>query len=263
MAYYTVFSIAPLLIIAIGIAGQVFGEKAAQGESFAMIEDTLGSAGAQAVQDMLANVHVSGQSIPATILGFVILLFGASGVFLQLQASLNTVWKVIPRPGLAITDFIRERLLSFAVVLAMGASLLASLVFTAVLAAAGRYWTTFSFPGGVIIWQAVNALVSFAFVGLLFTLIFKLLPDAKVAWHDAIVGGVVTASLFTQGKYLLFLSLATERQRPPLERQAQLVVILVWVYYSSQLILFGAEFTYVHARQRGIIAPPTEKALAV
>lgn len=258
LAYYTAFSLAPLLVIAIAVASLVFGERAAQGEIVKQIEGTIGPKAAEAIQDMLKNTHASGGSVLATIVGFVLLFFGASGVFVELQDSLDTVWKVKPKPDRGFLDVVRDRFLSFTVVLGTGFLLLVSLILSAGLAAVGKFWASDAY-----IWQGVNSLVSFAFVTLLFALIFKLLPDATVAWQDVWIGAALTALLFTVGKYLIGLYLGQGSTATAFGAAGSLAIILIWVYYSAQILLFGAEFTRVYALRRGATVRPTANAEAV
>jgi membrane protein len=238
LAYYTVFSLAPLLLIAIGIASAVFGEEAAGGKIVEQIEQTVGTPAARAIQEMLKHTHESsGHALP-TVVGILVLLFGASGVFVELQDALNTVWKVKPELGQGLLPWLRDRLMSFSVVLGTGFLLLVSLVVSAALSALNNFLTPASLPGGVYLWQGVNLLVSFAFITLLFGVIFKLLPDAPVAWRDVWVGAAVTALLFTLGKYLLGLYLGRSGTTSAFGAAGSLVLLLLWVYYSSQILLF-------------------------
>jgi membrane protein len=263
LAYYTVFSLAPLLIIAIGIAGLVFGKEAAQGEIIGQVEDTIGAPAGKAIQDMLKHSYTSGESIWATVVGVVVLFFGASGVFVQLQDALNAVWRVTPKPGRGWMETIRERFLSFAAVLGIGFLLLVSLIISAALSALNRFLTPAALPGGVYLWQALNILVSLGFITLLFALMFKVLPDVRIAWRNVWVGALVTAVLFTVGKYLIGLYLGRSSTASAFGAAGSLVVILVGVYYSAQILLFGAEFTRVYACRHGACIEPKDYAMAV
>lgn len=261
LAYYSAFSLAPLVIIAIGIAGLVFEEQAARGGIVREIEGTIGHTAAVAVEDMVKHTSQSGQSGWAALTGLAVLLFGASGVFIQLQDALNTIWKVAVKPGRGLWNLIKDRFLSFAVVLGTGFLLLISLVVSAALSGLGQWLMQLGLPGGPGAWNAVNMLVSFGFITLLFAIIFKLLPDATVAWHDVWIGAVVTALLFTAGKYLLGLYLGQGSTTSAFGAAGSLVLILIWVYYSSQIMLFGAEFTQVYANRFGSHVVPTENAI--
>jgi membrane protein len=250
LAYYTVFSIAPLLIIVIGIASAVFGEQAAKGEISGQIRQTVGEPAATAIEDMLKDTHnTTGGALP-TVVGFAMLLFGASGVFVELQDALNTIWKVQPKPGQGLVTFLLDRLLSFTVVLGTGFLLLVSLVVSEALSALNHFVSSVSLPGGAYLWQGINLVVSFGFITLLFGLIFKILPDTPIRWRDVWVGALVTALLFTLGRYLLGLYLGRSSTTSAFGAAGSLVVILLWVYYSSQILLLGAEFTRIYSRYR-------------
>jgi membrane protein len=260
LAYYTVFSIAPLLLIAIAVAGHWFGEQAARGEILGEIEGLVGRPGAQAIEDMLRHIHTDGGGTLATVIGFVLLFFGASGVFIELQDALNTIWKVTPPPGNGLLALVRERFLSFAVVLGTGFLLLVLLIVSATLSALSEYWTPSTLPGGIGLWQLINGIVSFGFITLLFALLFKVLPQVHIAWGDVWFGAAGTALLFTLGKYLIGLYLGQSSTASAFGAAGSLVLVLVWVYYSAQILLFGAEFTRVHAQRRQQQAGAAEPA---
>jgi membrane protein len=261
LAYYSVFSIAPLLIIVIAVAGFVFGNEAAQGRIVHEIKDTLGSATAQAIQAMIANSRQTGKGLLAAVVGLVVLLVGASGVFGQLQDALNTIWKVAPRPGRGIRGILRDRFLSFTMVLATGFLLLVSLAITAALAALAE-WTS-ALPGEFYVWQVVNSAVSLALITLLFAFIFKVLPDVKIGLGDVWIGAAVTALLFVIGKHLIGVYLARSSVTSVFGAAGSLVVLLLWVYFSSQILLFGAEFTKAYATRHGRQIMPTENAISL
>ncbi|MBX7104558.1 MAG: YihY/virulence factor BrkB family protein [Gemmataceae bacterium] len=246
LAYYTAFGLAPLLIIAVAIAGHVFGEQAAAGRLSAELTTALGPTMAQAVEDILKTTDASASHSTATLVGVVALLFGAAGVFGQLQYALNTIWAVPPRPGNGILAWIKSRFLSFAMVLGTGFLLLVSLVINTTITAAG---STF-LPHVTNMMSTINATVSFTLVTLLLAIIFRALPDCHVAWGDVWVGAAVTAGLFTFGKYLLGLYLAKATIASAYGAAGSLAIILVWVYYASQIVLFGAQFTQVYAELR-------------
>lgn len=247
LAYYIVFSIAPVLIISISIAGLIFGEEAARGEIFGQIESTVGPGAAQSIQDMLANVSTPSGNIIMMIVGAVTLLIGASGVFAELQDSLNTIFRAPPQQGTGIWNAIRRRFLSFAMVLAIGFLLLVALVLSAVLSAVTKFVAPDALPGTVYLWQAITLLVSFGFVTLLFALIYKVLPDDELRWRDVFMGALVSAFLFTVGKFLLGLYLGQTSTVSSYGAAGSLVVLLIWVYYSAQILLFGAEFSRLYA----------------
>lgn len=260
LAYYSVFSIGPLVLLAAGIASLIFGQDAAQGKVVDEIKGTVGEPVAKALQQMLAHGSQSGWGTGATIFGVVALLFGASGVFGQLQDALNTVWKVAPKPGRGIWGIISDRFLSLTMVLGTGFLLLISLVLSAALSALSNSLNAL-FPGGAIVWQIVDQVVSFIVIGLLFAMIFRLLPDAQVAWRDVWIGAALTALLFSLGKFLLGWYLGREGVTSGFGAAGSLVIILLWVYYSSQILLFGAEFTRVYAQQFGSGVKPAPNAV--
>jgi membrane protein len=261
LAYYTIFSVAPLLVMALVIGGMVFGPQAAHGELAGKIEDAVEPAVALAIQDMLEHANQPGSGPLAIIAGSVVLLFGASGVFVELHDSLNTIWQVQPKPGRVFLGLVRDRFLSFTMVLGACFILLASLVMTAALAALAKFWTPVFLPGGMYLWQALNALVGLAIITLLFAMIYKYLPDARIAWRDVRVGAAVTALLFTLGKYLLGLYLSWSSTMSAYGAAGSLVLILIWVYYSAQVFLFGAAFTRVYAEHSGRGIRPADNAV--
>jgi membrane protein len=261
LAYYTVFSLAPLLLIAIAIAGAVFGEDAARGEIFAQLRGLLGAQAAAAVTSLIesANKPNSGGGI-ATIISVIILLFGASGVFGQLQMALNTIWEVKPKPGRAVKSFIQSRFLSFAMVLVIGFLLLVSLILSAILAVISNYFNNF-IPGFVALGQVINFAISFAVITFLFAAIYKFLPDVKIPWSNLWVGAGVTALLFNIGKFLIGLYLGSSSVSSGYGAAGSLIVILIWVFYSAQILLFGAEFTQVYSKYRGKPIRPSKHAV--
>jgi len=252
LAYYTVFSLPPLLLIVIAIAGLAFGAQAVQGQIVNQIQGLVGQTGAEAIQTMIAGAAIQGPGtgIIATILGLGALLFGATGVFGQLQGSLNTVWEVTPRPNRGIWGFIQDRFLSFSMVLGVGFLLLVSLVISAALSAIGEGLKNL-FPQFMALVQVFNFLFSFGLITLLFAMMYKFLPDAKIAWKDVWIGAAITALLFTVGRFLLGLYLGNSNVISTYGAAGSLVLILLWIYYSAQILLLGAEFTQVYARRYG------------
>lgn len=250
IAFYTIFSLAPLLIIAITIAGAVFGQDVAENELVGQIQGLIGKEGAEAVQAMIKNAQQpNSRGDIATIFGIVTLLFGASGIFGQLQEALNTVWNVKPKPGLNIKYFLQNRLLSFAMVLVIGFLLLVSLIISAVLAGVANFFGHL-FPGWIIFLQILNFMISFSVTTFLFALIYKVLPDIKVAWSNVWIGATFTATLFTIGKFLIGLYLGNSGISSSYGAASSFVIVLIWVFFSAQILLFGAEFTQVYAKQR-------------
>ncbi len=268
LAYYTVFSLAPFLVVVIAIVGLWFGQSKAQSQILSQIEGLVGSQGGQAIQDMIVGASRPRSSILATIIGIVLLLMGAGGLFGQLQDSLNTIWEVAPRPGRGIWGTIKARFLSFTLVLGIGFLLLVSLILSAILTAVGVYLKGL-FPGFETMMQIASFLFSFAIITLLFALIFKFLPDAETAWRDVWLGSAVTALLFAIGKLAIDLYVKNSNFTSTYGIAASLVIILLWVYYTGQILFFGAEFTQVYAKAfgKGIVpkpyaAPLSERARA-
>ncbi len=250
MAYYTVVSIAPLLLVIIAVAAFAFGREAAEGAIVSQIQGLVGETAAQAIQGMIQNASKPSTGILATIIGIVTLLAGASGVFAELQAALNTIWKAPARPDSGLLDLVRARFLSLMMVLGMGFLLLVSLVLSAGLAALGSYAETLlPLPESVL--HLISFVISFGVITLLFAMMYKILPDVPVAWNDVWMGAAVTAFLFTFGKFLIGIYIGKANFASTYGAAGSLVVILVWVYYSTQILLLGAEFTNVYARRHG------------
>jgi len=242
LAFYSVLSIAPLLVIVLAIAGSVFGEDAARGEIVLQMEDMVGRQGAEAIEDLIAHSHQREEGRMAATLGTIILLVGASGVFVELQDSLNTIWKVQAKPGRGIWNIVRERFLSFAMVLGTAFLLIISLVASAALAAVGKYTSSIlqGYEGTIALMEMGISLV---ILTILFGLIFKIVPDVHIGWRDTLLGAIVTALLFTLGKYLLALYLGRSSIASSYGAAGSLVVLVVWIYYSAQILYFGAELT--------------------
>jgi len=262
LAYYTVFSIAPLLIVVIAITGLVFGEEGARSAILGQVGGIIGEKTAKALEDMLQHAQRPSAGILGTILGLGTLLLGASGLFGQLQDALNTVWEVKPKPGRGIMGFLKDRFLSFVALMGTAFLLLVSLVLDAGLSAMGEalsHWL----PGPEAVLQVINFLLSFGVVTLLFAMIFKLLPDVKIQWGDVWIGAGVTALLFTVGKFLIGLYLGKSDIASAYGAAGSLVLLLIWVYYSAQILLFGAEFTKVYADRYGSRIEPAETAVPV
>jgi membrane protein len=253
MAYYTVFSIAPLLMIAIGIASLAFGRETAREQILSQMQDLVGPTGAKAIEAMLQNASSPSSGMIATIVGVITLLVGASGVFGELQASLNTIWDVPEREGGGLWRFVKDRFLSVLMVLGTGFLLLVSLILSTGLAAAGSFLLgVLPLPESVL--HLLNFALSFGMITVLFALIYKLLPDTTIAWRDVWIGAVLTAFLFEVGKLLIGLYIGKANFASSYGAAGSLVIILVWVYYSTQILLFGAEFTEVYAKDYGSLA---------
>jgi membrane protein len=228
LAYYTLFSLAPVLVVAIAIAGLAFGPEAVRGEIVGQIKGLIGVEGATAVQAMLEGAAKPSSSIPATILGIITFFIGATGAFLELQTDLDAIWRVKPKEDQSFFKaLVKQRLISFALVLGN------------------------MFPGVAVLWEAVNVVVSLAVISALFAMIYKVLPDVKLAWSDVVVGALVTAGLFTIGKSVIGLYIGASALSSTYGAAGSVIVILVWVYYSAQIILLGAEFTREYVERFG------------
>ncbi|MEP6574476.1 MAG: YihY/virulence factor BrkB family protein, partial [Gemmatimonadota bacterium] len=242
LSYYTLFALAPLLVIAIAVAGLVFGREAARGQIVGEIDGFLGRQAASMIQVMLEGASKPGASIIATIAGLVTFFLGATGVFVELQGALNVVWDVRRKAGGGIRGFTRDYLVSFGLVVGVGFLLLVSLVLSALMSALGKYMDSFTGSVGVAV-RLGHAIGSFLVITLLFTMIYKVLPDVKLQWRDVWRGAAVTALLFSGGKFLIGLYLGGSAVASTYGAAASLVLLMLWVYYSSQIVLFGAELT--------------------
>jgi len=252
LAYYTMFSLAPLLLIVISIAGFVYGQDAARGAIFAQLSGLVGAEGAAAVQGLLKSVNKPSESIVATIVGLVTLLLGATTVFGELQDALNRIWRA---PALTdaqsgLWNLIRRRVLAVGMILCIGFLLIVSLVLSAALAAVGT-WIGPAFDGWEALLHLVNFVISFAVITVLFAMIYKIMPRVDIAWRDVWLGAAVTALLFSVGKFLIGLYLGKSSVASGFGAAGSLVVLLVWIYYSTQIFLLGAEFTWVFANTYG------------
>jgi membrane protein len=251
LAYYTLFSIAPLLLIVISIAGILFGQAAARGEIFDQLQGLMGTEGAYALQGLLASVSKPGQGIAGTIVGIILTLLGATTVLNELQNSLDRIWRAPERvKSSGLWNLLRSRLPAFGMVLGIGFLLMVSLVFHAVMAALEK-WMKPVFGQWALLANAVNLGITFALTIAVFAMIYKLMPRVSIRWHDVWIGATVTAVLFTVGKYLIGIYIGRSGITSGFGAAGSLVVFLVWVYYSAQIFLMGAEFTWVYTRTFG------------
>ena len=259
LAYYTLFALAPILVVAITIAGFFFGAEAVQSEVSGQIRGLVGDAGGVAVQAMLEAASQRGDNTLATVIGLITFFLGATGAFLELQTALNAIWRVKPRADAGIKDMLLQRMVSFGLVVGVGFVLLVSLLVSAGLSALNRYVGAMV-PEIAVVWQGVNTLVSLGVVTILFAMIYQFLPDVDLRLRDVWVGGLVTAGLFTVGKFLIGLYLGTSGVASTYGAAGSVVVLLIWVYYSSQIVLLGAEFTRAYVERFGARPPPSEIA---
>ncbi|MCA0239327.1 MAG: YihY/virulence factor BrkB family protein [Proteobacteria bacterium] len=250
LSYYTLFSMAPLLLIVVSVAGLLFGADAARGEVAAQLEGLLGGPGAAAVQELLASVNWPAGSALATVTGLVLMLIGATTVFAELQGTLDHIWRAPAQPLGGWWAFFRARVLSFGLILGVGFLLIVSLLASAAMAALRTWWLPYVADWQVVV-DLIGSIFDFALVTVLFALIYKLMPRVRIAWSDVWVGAVVTAALFAVGRQLIGLYIGRGAVGSGFGAAGSLVAVLVWVYYSAQIFLFGAEFTWVFAHRVG------------
>lgn len=255
LAYYTLFSLAPLLLIVISVAGMVFGEDAARGEIAEQLQALMGDSGAKAVQDLLNSVREPAADSFATAVGLLLMLVGATSVFGELQDALDRIWRVPVRPQTSgWLTLVRARLLSFGMILAIGFLLTVSLVASAVLKVMGR-WLEPVFGGWYVVMTTVDAIGSFLLVAALFALIYKTMPRVRIQWRDVWTGALLTSLLFGLGKFLIGLYVGRSGVISGFGAAGSLVIVLLWVYYSAQIFLIGAEFTWVYTNTYGSRKP--------
>jgi membrane protein len=257
LAFFTILSASPLLVIVMAISGMVFGKKAVEGQLVEELRTLIGDQGGQAIQTMIASAQGPGSGL-AMVVGVILLLIGASGVFAELQDSLNTIWNVTPKPGRGVWGIIQDRFLSLVMVFGIGFLLLVTLVLSTGLAALTR---VAGLEQTAALGQVMNFILSFGVITVLFAITYKLLPDVKIGWRDVWVGAVVTAFLFTVGKLLIGLYLGHASLGSQYGAAGSVVVFVVWVYYSGQILLLGAEFTKVYAKHTGSRIKPAENAM--
>lgn len=260
LAYYTIFSIPPLLILFLAVAGQVFEREQVEAQLIGQVSSLVGQAGAMAIEQILENAHEPGSTLLAGLISVVTLLFGASAVFGQLQEALNTIWEVQARPGRGILGTVKDRFFSFTMVVVVGFLLLVSLVISTALSILNDFIIGYM-ADLLIVANALNLVVSFASITLLFALLFKVIPDVKIAWRDVWVGAAITALLFTLGKWAIGFYLGNSATASTYGAAASLIIILLWVYYSVQILFLGAEFTQVYANRFGSRVVADEDAI--
>jgi membrane protein len=251
LAYYAVFALAPLAVLAVTISSYLFGKHAAQGELYRRLESTIGPAFAQAIQDSIQYSNRQGGGFVATVISVGVILFGAVNLFNQLQHSLNTIWGVQPRAGRSWWQIIKARLMPFVVMLLVSLLLLASLISSTIMQTLGNQIADLGIPGEPLLWRFLNWLISLVLITVVFALIYRILPDVDLRWRDVLIGATLTTVLFLIGNFLIGLYLSRSGTTSAYGAAGSLVVILLWVYYSSQVLLFGAEFTQVYAAHYG------------
>ncbi|MDQ2762582.1 MAG: YihY/virulence factor BrkB family protein [Pseudomonadota bacterium] len=251
LSYYTVFSLAPMLLIVIGVAGLVFGQDAARGALMQQLSGMMGANAAKAIQDILASASKPSEGAVATVVGVVVLLIGATTVFGELQDALDRIWRVPAKDKPSgIWGLLRSRLLSFGMILGIAFLLMVSLVASTAVSALGKWWSPF-FGGWEVLAQGVTFLFGLVVTAVGFALIYKFMPRARVRWHDVWIGAVVTSVLFSLGRFLIGLYIGKSGVASAFGAAGSLIVVFVWVYYSAQIFLLGAEFTWVYATKFG------------
>ncbi len=249
IAYYTIFALAPVLVIVIAIAGLAFGQEAAEGAISGQIEGLMGHDAAMAIQGMIRSAGNHKSGVIATVIGVLTLLITASGVFGEMQSSLNLIWRADPPTG-TVTRLVRARAASLGLVAALGFLMMVSLVISAGLTALSDLMNQ-TLPGAKILLRGLNFLISFTLISVLFGAIYKILPDKRIEWRDVTIGAVVTALLFTIGKTAIGLYIGSSAVASSFGAAGAFAVVLVWIYYSSQIFLLGAEFTRAYAERHG------------
>ena len=263
LAYYTIFSLAPLLVLVISLTSIFFGAEAIRGEIFSQINGLVGNEAAKQIQDMIKSVGLSGKTSTALIIGIVTLVIGATSIFVEIQDSVNLIWRVKPKPKKGWLKLLQDRLLSSSLVVSLGFLLLVSLIINGIVLALSSTLTHY-LPGvGVYVISAINFLISTAVVTVLFGVIFKVLPDAKIAWKDVRWGAIFTALLFMLGRYLIGLYIETTSTSSTYGAAGSLIVILTWIYYTAAILYFGAEFTQAYANHFGVRIEPADYAVYV
>ena len=260
LAYYTVFSIAPLLVIVSTLSGIFFGKEAVNGEVYKQLKGLIGSAAAIQIQDIIKNIHLTGNNFFASVVSIVILLIGATSIFGEVQDSLNKIWGLRVKTKKIWWRLIVTRLLSFSLIVSIGFIMIVSLILNAIVSAFGNFLSRYIHHFSVYFIQTTEGVLSFIVASFLFSLMFKLLPDAKIRWKDVLFGGFITAILFTLGKFAIGYYLGKSNLTTLYGAAGSIIIIMVWVYYSSIILYLGAEFTKVHANLYGRKIQPNEYA---
>jgi membrane protein len=250
LSFYTWFSLAPVIVIAIAVAGLLFAREAVEGQVFAQLQNLVGTTGAAAAEKLVEAASTPSASWVATIIGLVTMLIGATTVFAELQSDLDRIWKAPAPASSGVWQLLRTRFLSFGLILGIGFLMLVSLVTTALLTAFGQWWAS-SFGGWALLLQFANFLLSFALTAGLFAMIYKILPSCPVAWRDVWIGAIVTSLLFSLGKLAIGVYLGHSNVTAAYGAAGSIAVLLLWVYYAAQIFLLGAEFTHVYATSHG------------
>ncbi|KAF2334926.1 YihY/virulence factor BrkB family protein [Flavobacterium daemonense] len=263
LAYYTIFALPPLLIIIITICGVFFGEEAVTGELYGQINGLVGNGAASQIQEAIKNVQLSGDNVFATVFGVVMLLIGASGVFAEIQSSINFIWGLRAKPDKGVKKFIQNRLMSFSMIVSVGFLMLVSLFISTTLDLLSTRLKVYFPESTVYLFYVINIIIVLASISTLFAIIFRTLPDGKIRWKDAFIGSGVTALLFMIGKFAIGLYLGNSTVASVYGAAGSVIIILVWVYYSAIILYFGAEFTKVYAKSYGGKIYPNEYSVKI
>jgi len=263
LAYYTIFSLPPLLIIIISLCGFFFGAEAVRGEIFWQINDLVGNDAALQIQEAIKNAKLSNNNTFATTIGVIILIIGASGVFVEIQDSINYIWGIKAKPKRGIIKFLKNRLMSFSMIGSTGFILLVGLIVNSIMDILNKRLANYFLQDSFSLFYAINIFIVFIIISLLFTVIFKTLPDGKVAMHDSVIGATFTAFLFMIGKFAIGVYLGNSSIATVYGAAGSIILILVWVYYSAIILYFGAEFTKVYANTYGKKIIPNEYSIQV
>ncbi|HEY8688408.1 MAG TPA: YihY/virulence factor BrkB family protein [Chitinophagaceae bacterium] len=261
LAYYTVFSLAPVLIIIISICGVLFGKEAIQGHIYSQIKGLVGNDAAVQIQEIIKNIHLTGHNVFATVVSIIILLIGATGIFGEVQDSLNKIWGLRVKTRKTWWKLILNRLLSFSLILSIGFVMMVSLLLNAIVSAFGNFLSRYFSEFSIILVQITDNVLSFVVTTFLFSLMFKVLPDAKIKWKDVLIGGLITSVFFTLGKLAIGYYLGSSNIATVYGAAGSIMIIMVWVYYSSIILYLGAEFTKVYAELHGGKIYPNEYAV--
>jgi len=263
LAYYTIFSIGPVLVIIISLAGLFYGREAVQGTIYYQIDDFIGNSAALQVQEIIQNIEKSQLSTSGAVVGVIVLLVGATGVFTEIQDSINYIWSIKAKPKRGIVKLLTDRLISFSLIISFGFVMLVSLIINALVDVLQKHLMTMFDAETVYIFQIVNYVVLFSIIAVLFAIIFKVLPDATIRWRDAFIGAAFTATLFLIGKFLIGYYLSHSSIGATYGAAASIILVLLWVYYTSIILFFGAEFTKVYTLNYGGGIEPNKTAVFI
>jgi membrane protein len=263
LSYYTIFSMGPMLVVIISFAGIFFGREAVEGKIYGQIKGLIGSEAAIQIQDIIASIQKTRDSVTGAIIGIIILLIGATGVFTEIQSSINYIWSIRAKPKKGFLKFLKDRLISFSLVISCGFILLVSLIVNALTELLNDRLKNYFEDVAVVVFYILNIIIIFVIITVLFAIIFKVLPDAKIRWKDALVGSSFTSIFFLIGKFLIGLYLGNSNLGLTFGAAASIIIILTWVYYSSIILFFGAEFTKVYAIENGAGIIPKDTAVFI